>query len=657
MKMSAQILKRMLVLNRRFESRSVTEDEEAFLEHVCIDLCDGAAAEARCLAILLQDELPPHRVRAQAARGFTRETLCLLAGFAPSGTGVVREVWPALLPDEVPLDALYSVAPLASSHEQLTLISDGQSDPDALQLVVNLLALAVERDGAVRAARRLGELFNAGPVVLFRRDNSEGWPVEEVSPNVTREFGWKTECVRGQPFAQLMHPEDRARVREEVTEAVAEGRARFAQKYRVIDGTDLAREVFELTDVIRDKRGDPTHFHGYLFDDGERRRSEEQKMELLQQLRQSQKLQAIGTLANGVAHEFNNVLAVILTSLELADLEPGLMGHPDLGAATQAALKGRELVRQMLLVGHSDGCRVPNRLQQIIGDSLRLVRSILPANVALHVALDPEVPTVLADATGLQQMLINLVTNAVFAMPHGGSLDVCLRFREEGNRVEFEVKDTGCGMPPEVLAQALDPFFTTKPVGQGRGLGLTMVYAIAQAHGASVELQSAPGTGTVVRVIFPRAEEVGVPAGVPAPTFPLGTVRVAVVDDEPAVAHSTQRLVSRLGYGVMTFSCARDLLEEFQGHPDAFDLVMTDQKMPEMTGTELGRELRARGVQVPVLLLTGLPMEIDPEAISPPFAVLGKPYKLDELGHALGDLFGSHNRHTDVTDRPTRFAQ
>ena len=631
MKMSAEILKRM------FEDSHVTEDEAEFIEHVLSDLWE--CADARCLAVVLQDSLPPHQVRAQAARGLSQETVSSLAGFAPSGSGVVTDAWPAPLLADVPRDARYSVAALTSSHEQLTLISDGQSDLDTLVLVANILALAVERGEALRAARRLAELFNAGPVVLFRRRSTEGWPVDEVSPNVTREFGWSMEQLVGHPYAGLVFPPDLPRVREEVAAALDERRSSFAQKYQVVDGGQRVREVFELTHVIRDRLGNATHFHGYLFDDGERRRSEAQKAELLRQLQQSQKLLAIGTLASGVAHDFNNLLAVILTSLELATLEPGLAAHPDLLAAMRAAMKGRDMVRQLLVFGRSDeGRRSPQRIQHLIQDSLRLVRSILPRDVDLKVDLDPEAPPVFADPDQLRQLLINVVTNAVFAMPRGGVLEISLRSGRADTRVELEVKDTGTGMTPEVLARAFEPFFTTRPVGQGAGLGLAMVHAIARAHGGSVELRSAPGKGTTVLVSFPRAERAEEQAPQPHPATPRGTGRLAVVDDEPAVANSTERLISLFGYEVTKLTSARALLDLFAARPDAFDLVLTDQTMPEMTGLELGQALRARGVHVPVLLVTGLPTAIDPRGVAPPFAVLGKPYRAEELGRVLADL-------------------
>ena len=627
MKVSALILKEL------FEDSQLVQEPAEFVDHVVTHLWEHA--DAKSVAVVLQDLDPTHEVLAVSARGLSGQSMLSLAGFRPPDAAK-GSAMPAPMGD----GAVYSVVPLTQLHQRLTLIADGETDPDALVLVANLLALAVERSQALRSAERLIQLFNRGPVVLFRRRNAPEWPIAEVSANVTREFGWPVDSLLGHSSAALVHPEDLARVRDEMKTALDQGAPYTAQSYRMIDAAGVTREIFEFTHFIRDDAGALTHMHGYLFDDGDRRRSERQKAARLEALQQSRKIEAIGTLASGIAHDLNNVLAVVLTSLELARLDPAVASaDTDLTAATEAALKGRDMVRQLLVFGRSTAAaHVPRRLQQVIQDAMRQVHPILPEAIALHVALDPDAPLVLADATQIEQLLINLVTNAVAAMPHGGTLDIRLRaVPYPRDHVELEVRDTGEGMTAEVLARAFEPFFTTKPVGKGVGLGLAMVDTITRKHGGTVTLESKPGLGTIVVVSLPCAEQQK-PTDEPVRSTPRKVATVAVVDDEPEVARSTSRLVAHFGYEVTAFAGGLALLKSFEGNPHAFGLVVTDYRMPEMTGLELGQRLRAAGIDVPVLLVTGLPSEIDLTAISAPFAVLGKPYRLEELREALASL-------------------
>ena len=528
--------------------------------------------------------------------------------------------------------------PLAATQEQVTLLCDGLAHDETVTLVATFLALTLERDQAITDTQRLGDLFNAGPVVVFRWRNGPGWPVEYVSPNVTKELGFPLDRLLEHPYAPLVHPDDLERIANEVTEAVARGASYFAQQYRLFDAEGRARDVFDFTHVIRDPSGVVTHFHGYVFDDGERARAERAKAELTGQLQQSQKLQAVGTLAKGIAHDFNNVLAAILAHLELARLDSALTDNADLIAATQAAMRGRDIVRQLLVFGRPRiEERQPHRLQRIIEDSMSLMRATIPSTIGLRLALDPKAPHVLVDSTQLQQVLVNLVTNAAQAMPRGGTVDIALS--SEGGQAQLSVKDPGQGMTAEVLERAFEPFFTTRPVGAA-GLGLSMVHAIVKAHGGTVSLKSAAGVGTEVVVALPAVDAA---RETPAHAQPSVTVghRIALVDDEPLVARATERLLTHFGYAVTMLSSGAEVLQALSEKADAFELVLTDQTMPEMTGLELTRALRAKGLRVPVLLVTGLPTEIDMPSITPPFRVLGKPYRSEELVSALSQLLST----------------
>ncbi len=597
MKSTAQVLKALFD-----QGRHVT-DASGVLGHGLTAL--AALPGVTRAAVFLHQVHAPHQVRARAVRGFSLEALESLQ-IRPLAAG------------------LRSVSvPLSAEAEQVTVVCDGEVEPETLLTVATFLVLRVERDQALAEALRLGALFSAGPVVVFRWRNTAGWPVEYVSSNVTREFGYPREQVLDHPFAPLVHPEDLQRVASEVEEALSRGVSYFAQQYRMFDGRSELREVFDFTHVIRDDAGVVTHFHGYVFDDGEQARTVRAKNDLMGRQQQSQKLQAVGTLASGIAHDFNNVLAAILAHLELARLEPALSENADLAAAMQAAMRGRDIVRQLLVFGRGRAEeRTPHRLQRIIEDSMGMMRSTMPGSIGLRFALDPRTPSVLADPTQLQQVLVNLVTLVAQAMPTSGTVDVTLSTRAGSPlTVELSVKSEGETREREE-----------------RGLGLSVVRTIIKTHGGTLELNR---MGAVV--LLPGVVDANGLDG-PLETASGKAPRIALVDDEPLVARATERLVAQFGYQVTTFSSAEEVLGAFAAQPDAFELVLTDQTMPDITGLDLTRALRAKGLKVPVLLVTGLPTEIDVPSVPPPFTVLGKPYRAEELANALAELLISGRR-------------
>jgi signal transduction histidine kinase len=596
-------------------------------------------------ALLVHQAAPPHRVRTFAVQGLPVTVVDALAARAPERPATLRALLgPAPLPAGVPETTVCGSAPLGGGAERVTLACTEGCDPGGLALFTSFLALALDRDLALTEARRSSDLFHQGPLVVYRWRNEVGWPVEYVSPNVSKVFGFPVEDLVEQPYAPHVHPDDLGRVGGEVMDALELGRTYFEQQYRVLDAQGQTRDIYDFTHVVRDERGAVTHFHGYMFDDGERKRAERAKAELMAQLQQSQKLQAVGTLASGIAHDFNNALAAILAHLELARLDSAVGANADVQAAVKSALKGRDIVRQLLVFGRARvEERKPWRLQQIIEDAMGLIRSSIPSTIGLRLGLDARAPMVLADATQLQQVLVNLVTNAAHAMPKGGVVEIAVStVPGDPPCVSLSVRDSGEGMPPEVLERAFEPFFTTKPIGSGTGLGLSMVHSLVTAHGGTVTLQSEAGKGTTATVTLPGVQ----PARVAAPAVAAGPPRgrqqrIALVDDEPLVARSTERLVSFFGYRVTTHSDGLSLLKAFEQDPNAYELVLTDQTMPEITGMDLATTLRARGVKVPVLLVTGLPTHIDPTAVAPPFQVLAKPYRSEELALGLAQLLAA----------------
>src|SRR5207249_2029184 len=373
------------------------------------------------------------------------------------------------------------------------------------------------------------------------------------------------------------------------------------------------------------------------------------------QLRQVQKIQAIGTLAGGIAHDFNNILAAILgyTELALYDVPHGSRMQRHLDEVLTAGKRARDLVQQILAFSRQRSPeRQPVRLHLLISDVLRMLRASLPSTIAIHPRLPSTAGAVLADPTQLQQVLMNLCTNAEHAMRDtGGVLSVHLDAVEvttdfaathapltPGPHACMMIRDTGHGMAPEVMERIFEPFFTTKAVGEGTGMGLAVVDGIIASHGGAITVASTPGQGTTFTIYFPRIDTDTLSPDIPeAPPLPQGNGRILFVDDEPTLAHMTAEMLARLGYNATMHTSSVEALKTFQAAPWQFDVVITDQTMPVMTGERLVRELRRIRPDVPIILCTGFShtMTASKAQALGVDAFLLKPLEVRELGLAL----------------------
>ncbi len=386
-----------------------------------------------------------------------------------------------------------------------------------------------------------------------------------------------------------------------------------------------------------------------------RRRAEEERERLSAQLAQSQKMEALGTLAGGVAHDFNNILTGILGFSELA-MHQLPDSHPAVAELQQvlaAAERASDLVRQILTFSRK---RAPEKkvisLEPIVSETLKLLRATTPAAIDLTAELPPGVPPVLASPTQMQQALLNLCTNAVHAMGRGpGKLRVTLAASEPppdlrkehpqwppGPLVCLAVSNTGHGIEPAELARIFEPFFTTKEAGSGTGLGLAVVHGIVEIHAGAVTVQSELNKGTVFEIFLPPTlaaiEELPVP-----PAMPAGHgEKILVVDDEPVVADVTASLLRRFGYEVTICGGGEQALELLAAEPTAWALILSDLNMPRLTGLDLVRRVRAAGNDLPCLLATGFLDSAETEAEARSlgiFEILEKPFKKEALSQAV----------------------
>jgi PAS domain S-box-containing protein len=376
--------------------------------------------------------------------------------------------------------------------------------------------------------------------------------------------------------------------------------------------------------------------------------------ELEQQYLEAQKMEAIGTLAGGIAHDFNNILAIILANAQILEFS-GALGTESKETLVQiitASKRARQLVGQILAFsrrGRQE--KIIMNLKPIVKETLGLLRASLPSTIRLDPDIAANTGMLCADPTQMQQVLMNLCTNAAHAMEKdGGVLKIELSNRSIGDNevpmepgfapgdyVRLSVADTGQGMPPWVLKRIFEPYFTTKETGKGTGLGLSVAHGIVKAHGGTIKVSSALRQGTVFDVYLPmiKAEE----AETDKSDMPLigGTGRVLFVDDEPALTLMGQKILSQLGYQVQTTNSPAEALEAFRSQPKEFDLVITDLTMPEMTGTQLAKKLLAIRPDLPIVLCTGFSDQVNGEMLKSIGirSLLLKPLTIQELAHSV----------------------
>ncbi len=404
-----------------------------------------------------------------------------------------------------------------------------------------------------------------------------------------------------------------------------------------------------------------------ILDITERKQAEEERKRLEDWLRQSQKMEAIGTLAGGIAHEFNNVLMVMIgfTQMAIDDISPATPLYQNLQEVLTAGKRAKDLVRQILTFSRkSDHKRIPVPLPSLVHATLTLLRASLPTTIAIQQHIAPEAGAVLADPTQIHQILLNLCTNAEHAMREmGGILAIGLDHVEVddafavsrpelqvGPHVRLTVRDTGHGMPPEVVERIFDPFFTTKGIGEGTGMGLAIVHGIVTSHGGAITVESRPGHGTTFAVYLPRITAAAESEVYPEMSLPHGTGCILFVDDEETLARLGQGMLQRLGYDVVARTSSTKALEAFRAMPERFDLVITDQTMPHMTGEMLVKELQRIRPDIPIILCTGFShvMHAEKAQALGIEAFLMKPVIARDLAVTIQQVLAQHHGQDDT---------
>jgi PAS domain S-box-containing protein len=459
--------------------------------------------------------------------------------------------------------------------------------------------------------------------------------------------GYRPEEIIGEHFSRFYSPEDRAAGLPQRGLATAMREGRFEKEgWRVRkDGSRFYAHV--IIDAIKGDDGEVIGFAKITRDITERREAQRELELAREALFQSQKMEAIGQLTGGIAHDFNNLLMAVLGSLELLRkrMPPDPRLTPLIDNAVQGAERGAALTQRMLAFARKQELKLePVRLNELVASMTGLLQPSLGPGIVIETDLPDDLPAVQSDPSQLEVALLNLAVNARDAMGENGAIRFTARPETvatvqhgglaPGNYVHLAVSDTGEGMDAETLARATEPFFTTKGVGKGTGLGLAMVHGVAAQSGGQLRLSSKPGEGTTAELWLPVGGQAAKADAAPAaaPEAPTPRLKVLAVDDDNLVLVNTAYMLEDLGHTVVQAGSGAEALE-ILGAGEPFDLIVTDQAMPQMTGLQLAEHVAAGWPGLPLVLATGY-AEVSPDA-DPGLARLAKPFTQKDLAVAI----------------------
>ncbi len=568
-----------------------------------------------------------------------------------------RYFWSKLLAKEVVSGELINKT---KDGRLITVESSANPVLDAGGTIIGFLA--IQRDVTRREAmekalrgselrlRTLMEKIPDGVGVL-----SQDGHIIYANPAVTKMLGYSSEDLQGKPVWDFQHPEDRERATQRTKELFRDS-AEFPSEYRLIRADGTAFPV-EISSRVIEYDGQPALL-ATMRDLTERRQLEDQ-------LRQSQKMEAVGQLAGGIAHDFNNLLTVIQTSSELiADSLPARVPElaTDVEEVRAAVTRGKNLIEKLLQFSRRGDLAFKTLdIGMLVREFEPTLRRLLPEDIEIRLEVADNNPPVNGNSGSVEQILMNLATNGSHAMPSGGVLTIAVTLERltmddtkrgsavtAGSFVCLSVKDSGSGMDARTREKLFEPFFTTRSLGGGTGLGTAVVYGLVQQHGGLIRVDSETGVGTTVRVYLPVATESEMavepsPEPEQRPEVYGGTETVLVAEDEPALRRAAKRSLERLGYTVLLAADGEEALELFRRKRDLVDLVMTDIVMPKMGGRALYDAVRSEQAGTKFLFASGYTAgDIQERALlDPDFPFLAKPWTIDELGQKVREVLDS----------------
>jgi len=483
-----------------------------------------------------------------------------------------------------------------------------------------------DRKAAETALLEANTIVNSSPAAAFLWRNVEGWPVEFASINVGNIFGYTAEeFIAGSVcYLETIHPDDVERVKEEVLCNSREAfRNQFVhQPYRIISKDKQIKWVEDRTTIRRDKDGRITHHQGIILDISERKTAEAEKAKLEEQLRQSQKMEAIGRLAGGVAHDFNNILTGILGFSQMiqGNLTPEDPLLEDILEINRAAERAALLTDQLLAFSRKQiiDPKIIN-LNEQIAHSRKMIQRLIGEDIRMTDNLENEIWLIKSDPGQIDQILLNLAVNARDAMLGGGRLDIETRNIEinenlmlshgevlPGRYVKLSISDTGCGMSEETSQHIFEPFFSTKPKGEGTGLGLSTVFGIVSQNKGCIDVHSEPEAGTIFSIYFPALRDrEGLIHRTSLEKMPVGDETILVVEDEEMVRKLTKRVLEGQGYQVILASDGQEAIDLAKGFDGKIDLLLSDVILPKINGPDLYKNLCRTRPNLKALFMSG----------------------------------------------------
>jgi len=470
---------------------------------------------------------------------------------------------------------------------------------------------------------RFSELFNyiADPIYISNMNGT----IVSANDQACKILGYTKEeiiaCSIHDIDAVNNHPE---KVVEQLSGFTYDSLSKFESVHQRKDGSQFPVEVHVRHIIFANQPA----VMGVARDISELKRAEQERINLEKQLMLSQKMESLGILAGGIAHDFNNILGAVLGYAEIAldDSPSGSLVAKYLNQVITAGNRAKELVKQILTFSRQAKSSLePVQPSVLIKEAIKLLRPSLPATITIEQDLDKDTYRVLVDATQFHQIIMNLCTNAYHAMEErGGTLSISLKNKtfspldfvnsnevRFGNFVQLTVRDTGPGISSEIQEKIFDPYYTTKEVGKGSGMGLSIVHGIVNGYDGFITCNSEIGKGTIFTVTLPALGDQLDTTAQPLEISPVGTERILLIDDELMLVEMGQAMLERLGYTVTVHTDSREALSAFENRPNDFDLVITDQTMPMMTGMDIAQRMLLIRADLPIILCTGYSSIID----------------------------------------------
>ena len=537
-----------------------------------------------------------------------------------------------------------------------------------LQLVASRTAAEMERSRVEKALRESEKRF---------RDISMGmadwiWEIDEalnftyVSQSVKKVLGYRPEEMLGKSPFEFMAEADGSNARTLMTR-IAGKKKRLKDVEHWYTGKQGNRVcLLENGIPVFDDAYNLKGYRGVNKNITPQKILEAEKAEAERHLQQALKMEAVGTISGGIAHDFNNILGIIIGNTELAmdDIPEWNRARMNLNEIRTASLRARDVVKQLLSFSRkTEQTKKPLTLQPIIEESVKLLRASIPASIEIEVDISRETGTIEADQTQIHQVLINLCTNAAHAMDkNGGTLTIQLSEVEldglavgqlqeirAGRYARLTISDTGHGITPDLKAKIFDPYFTTKEIGKGTGMGLAVVIGIVKSHNGDISVHSEPGKGSTINVLLPLIGKKERPGATDTPAIPKGEGRIFFIDDEPAMVKMGAGILERIGYRVDTETAPLRALEKIRSNPFGFDLVITDMTMPELTGDHLAREILRINPQLPIIICSGFSSKMDQERAREIGIerYIDKPLNKNEMARAVYEVLSKRKINTE----------